>query len=567
MQNNFQGLGNLLPSGTRIGGGRYRIVGFLNSGGFGNTYRAVDTRLTDESDDTVYVVVKEFYVKRVAERDAQTGLVRVSNPEQQKDFDSLRRKFIREAKRIYKLHHPGIVRVSDVIPDENGTSYYVMDYIEGRSLSEVVRENGPLTEERATAYIKELLAALEKVHAKRMLHLDIKPANIMLDSDGHAVLIDFGASKVLEESGSESSSAPMVYTQGYAPPEQMMNDLRRVGPASDLYSIGATLYNLLTARRPPTPTQIDDADTPEEAFDFPDGVGERLRNLIVRLMSPRYKSRPDNAAAVLDYLGSASSESQLMKKAVRPEGTDWYANVFAEPTSDPAASVGNTPWSTFPTDEAMDEETLIDTAAPIDEMESDESQADAPDDMATQVFTSAPVTEAASPDAEESGEAPVVTLQPLYATDDEAQQDMPPAKNTTRTVLIVIASVLLGFLAAFVVSGLNWGGEETFDLDPVPADTLSDSTAVDTLRTDTVETAPPEPLLEVSQTAAQLPDAAAAARRQAEERQRQAALLQQAEEKRQRELERKRQEEEARVLQAKQMKEQKERERRAQSGL
>ncbi|MBR1838525.1 MAG: serine/threonine protein kinase [Bacteroidaceae bacterium] len=322
-------LNKALPIGTLIGE-RYRIKKFINSGGFGNTYQAIDTNMTDEEEDDTFVVVKEFYMKDICERDPQTFRVNVPNTLQRKNFDALRRKFVSEAKRIYRLKHPGIVRVTDIIKDENNTSYYIMNYISGGSLSQLLKRRGtPLPEAEALDYIEQVLKALAFVHKKKMLHLDIKPANIMLEADGHPVLIDFGASKVISDDGTgESSSAPMVYTKGYAPLEQQANDLQNIRPSTDLYAVGATLYRLLTNHEPPNVTDIDNADSPEEVFKFPDSVSQHTRTLVVSLMKRRQKDRPASANAVLDYLHENSDESVIVTGREVPDDFDWYNNNF-----------------------------------------------------------------------------------------------------------------------------------------------------------------------------------------------------------------------------------------------
>lgn len=232
-----------LKGDSLLQGGKYRIVRFINSGGFGCTYEAEHVMFRKR------VAIKEFFVKDFCGRDERTAYVTIETTNKRGLVDKLKRKFIDEARSIFDLHHPGIVRVTDVF-EENGTAYYVMDYIDGQSLKEVVDKEGALPEVRALGYIRQVADALEYVHAYNRLHLDIKPGNIMIDDNDHAILIDFGASRQYEEVGDENTSTLMPYTNGYAPPEQVGSELVKLTPATDLYALGATLYCLLSGSAP-----------------------------------------------------------------------------------------------------------------------------------------------------------------------------------------------------------------------------------------------------------------------------------------------------------------------------
>ena len=280
----------LLPVGTELQG-RYRVERPLKSGGFGNTY-VVRNTLFDER-----WAMKEFFMKGISEREGETTTVSVASASQPQ-FEAQREKFNKEAKRLRKLHHPGIVHVEDLF-DENGTSYYIMDYIDGGSLKEAVERHGPLTEERVRQLLPDLLA-LEYVHNQQMWHLDLKSGNILLTETGRPVLIDFGASKQLGIGGASSTSVGMTYTQGYAPSEQVDQNLDRIGPWTDLYALGATLYNLLSGHTPPMVSEIQEAEA--DAFEFPKGMSEQMRQLILWMMTPNRRKRPQSVAEVRERL-------------------------------------------------------------------------------------------------------------------------------------------------------------------------------------------------------------------------------------------------------------------------
>lgn len=281
----------LLPVGTELQG-RYRVERQLSSGGFGNTYEVTNFRFGERW------AMKEFFMKGISEREGDTSTVSVASASQPQ-FEAQREKFNKEARRLRRLRHPGIVHVEDLF-DENGTSYYIMDYIGGGSLAEAVKRHGPLSEERVRQLLPPILDALEYVHGQQMWHLDLKPGNILLTEKGRPVLIDFGASKQLGVGGANSTSIGMTYTQGYAPSEQVDQNLDRIGPWTDLYALGATLYNLLSGHTPPMVSEIQEAEA--DAFDFPKGMSEQMRQLVLWMMNPNRRKRPQSVAEVREFL-------------------------------------------------------------------------------------------------------------------------------------------------------------------------------------------------------------------------------------------------------------------------
>lgn len=283
----------MLQEGTLLHG-NYRIEDYLASGGFGNTYRVLHVELGE------YFAIKEFYMRGVSEREEDSTTVRVSNTQNRTQFTKQLRKFKKEALRLRKLNNPHIVRVHDLF-EENGTAYYVMDLIDGISLSAHLKQTKKaMSEKEVWNILPQILQALDTVHTNGFQHLDLKPGNIMMDKHGNVTLIDFGASKQLDAEEGASTSSALAYTQGYAPREQMEQNLSKLGPWTDLYALGATLYNLLTNQKPPLPSDID--DEPEHAFDFPKHVSDRMRQLILWMMSSRRDRRPQSVAEVRKWL-------------------------------------------------------------------------------------------------------------------------------------------------------------------------------------------------------------------------------------------------------------------------
>lgn len=276
--------GGCLPVDTMLQDGRYKVVRYLASGGFGNTYLIEHTRL-----GTLWAM-KEFFMRGVNARVGTT--VSVSLSENRDVFLQMKDKFLKEAKRISSLKNGHIVELIDFF-EENGTAYYVMRYVEGKSLSATMKENNaPLTENEVRSILPQVLDALRCIHEHQLFHMDLKPGNIMLDADGHVCLIDFGASKQMSAADNRTlSTTGLSYTPGYAPSEQISGNMKRIGPWTDFYALGATLYNLLTNSTPPEENDI--MYDGEKAFNFGSMTPE-MQALILHLMNPRYDKRPQS---------------------------------------------------------------------------------------------------------------------------------------------------------------------------------------------------------------------------------------------------------------------------------
>ena len=234
---------HLLPN-TTLQGGKYRIERVLGQGGFGITYLAVQTTLNR------YVAIKEFFMKDFCNHDEVTQTMQTSTTGGGKMVERYRKKFIKEAKNLAKLHHPSIINVIEVF-EENGTVYYSMPFLSGGSLQDYVDRCGALSEVEAMKYVKQIAGALKYMHEEQHIcHYDVKPANILLDGRGNAVLIDFGISKNYDAEGHETTTTPIGLSEGYAPIEQYQQNVEEFSPASDVYALGATLYFLLHGKRP-----------------------------------------------------------------------------------------------------------------------------------------------------------------------------------------------------------------------------------------------------------------------------------------------------------------------------
>ena len=270
---------SFLPIGTWLASRQYRIIKHIGEGGFGKTY-LVENRLGEKK------VVKEFFISSMCTREASNE-VTISIEENKTTFEQQREKFEQEALKIFSLKNQHIVKVSAVF-DENNTIYYVMDYVEGGSLNDKLRSIDPLPEAQIQRYLGQILDALEYIHTKGMMHLDIKPSNIMLDANDNVVLIDFGASKVFDSSmmNKTINTTRPPYTPGYAPYEQENGDVKYLGPHCDIYSLGATLYRLYSGNKPPMPIEIL-----MNGLTFPSSVPTHMQQAIKKAMTFKMDER------------------------------------------------------------------------------------------------------------------------------------------------------------------------------------------------------------------------------------------------------------------------------------
>lgn len=247
-----------LKIGTILQNGTYRIVKVLGQGSFGITYLAKAKLRTQGNLGSMnveaQVAIKEFFMSEVNSRRSDGSSVEGSSGSV---FANYRKKFKKEAENLSKLSLSNIVKVVDVF-DENNTTYYVMEFIEGKNLDDYIKQKGSLPEPEAISIIKEVGNALEYMHSRKMLHLDIKPKNIMRKPDGTIYLIDFGLSKQFTDNGEpESSTSIGLGTPGYAPIEQSSYKQDGTFPATlDVYALGATMFKMLTGKRPPEATII-----------------------------------------------------------------------------------------------------------------------------------------------------------------------------------------------------------------------------------------------------------------------------------------------------------------------
>ena len=294
-----------LSAGTTLQHGKYRIISTLGQGGFGITYLAENTMLEGK------VAIKEFFYKEYCDRDADTRHVTVPTSGNCDVVDRFKQKFVKEARTIFKLPHPNIVRILDVF-EENGTAYYVMDYIEGESLSEMVARSGYIPEAEALDYICDVAQALTYIHSKKVNHLDVKPGNmIRRRSDGKVLLIDFGVAKQYDAASLKgTTTTPVCISAGYSPAEQYRkNGVQSFSPQSDVYALAATLYKLLTGVTPPEAMDVQDEGLPVDEL-MAKQVSQHVRLAIALAMKGK-SERTQSVELFIRHLTESSNEETV----------------------------------------------------------------------------------------------------------------------------------------------------------------------------------------------------------------------------------------------------------------
>ena len=308
--------GTLLQSPTTT----YTIREVLGQGSFGITYRAsmpvtVKGPLGDIT-TSADVCIKEFFMQDFNTRRVDGTVTSTTDSKLAKQYGI---KFSREAVNLSHLQHDGIVRVLETF-NTKGTHYYVMEYIDGETLDSYTSRKGGMPEREALADARAIASALDYMHSRHMLHLDLKPKNVMRQENGaHTLkLIDFGLSKQYEASGEpESSTTIGLGTPGYAPPEQGdADDSKDFQATLDIYALGATLYKLLTGETPPKASRVLNEGLPVDSLRN-HGVTRETISLIQHLMQPRRADRPQSMRDVLTMLeGNAGDVTSVEKESL-----------------------------------------------------------------------------------------------------------------------------------------------------------------------------------------------------------------------------------------------------------
>lgn len=227
-----------LPPGAQLG--QYRLIEAASQGGFGILYRAWDEKMNRP------VAVKECFPTSICRRDPKTGVVQPHTESLRANYETAINDVHEEAQTLAGLHHARVVPVYDIFCSA-GSMFYVMPWLEGGSLRDKIAAEENVDAEESTRWLLSLLSALEYLHSRQIIHRDIKPGNIMFDADDNPVLVDFGSA--LNRATKVDTTTQGEFSPVYASPEQVSGK-GKIGPWTDLYSLAATWYELLTGNAP-----------------------------------------------------------------------------------------------------------------------------------------------------------------------------------------------------------------------------------------------------------------------------------------------------------------------------
>ena len=332
-----------LRKGTRLIG-RYTVEGVLGQGGFGITYLGMDELHKKK------VAIKEFFPQGIVTRNIEyEDTVTVTLVGEKENYDKGKERFLKEAQTMAMFSKDkGIVKALDFF-EINNTAYIVMEYLEGVTLKQYLRENERIDAEDLVELLVPLIEALDEIHSQGLIHRDISPDNIMVLPDGRIKLMDFGAARDYTEFGEKSLS--IVLKPGYAPPEQYQTHGVQ-GPWTDIYALCATMYKCITGENPPDAIDrlVDDHLKKISAFGIP--VLPQIEEAIIKGMSVAAKDRYQNVGDFCeDLYGGYEENSEPEAEESQAEPVVAEANV--ETKMDMLTE--ETPQSKYPTTETVQE--------------------------------------------------------------------------------------------------------------------------------------------------------------------------------------------------------------------
>ena len=332
-----------LRKGTRLIG-HYTIEGVLGQGGFGITYLGMDELHKKK------VAIKEFFPQGIVTRNIEyEDTVTVTLVGEKENYDKGKERFLKEAQIMAMFSKDkGIVKALDFF-EINNTAYIVMEYLEGVTLKQYLRENKRIDAEDLVELLVPLIEALDEIHSQGLIHRDISPDNIMVLPDGRIKLMDFGAARDYTEFGEKSLS--IVLKPGYAPLEQYQTHGVQ-GPWTDIYALCATMYKCITGENPPDAIDrlVDDYLKKISAFGI--SVSPQIEKAIIKGMSVTAKDRYQNVGDFCeDLYGGYEENSEPEAEESQAEPVVAEANV--ETKMDMLTE--ETPQSKYPTTEAVQE--------------------------------------------------------------------------------------------------------------------------------------------------------------------------------------------------------------------
>ena len=279
---------------------QYRINGVIGQGGFGITYDGTDIKLN------MHVAIKEYFPNNMATRQVTVSTEVICGDNTKGLYEQGMKNFLKEAQNMAKFAgEDDFVSVHDFFP-ENNTAYIIMEFVEGWNLKQYLQQKGRFTFAEVMPIVMPVMNALEKIHAKNMIHRDVSPSNIMILSDGRVRLLDFGAARdVSMETNMTTMSA--VYKYGYSPIEQLTTGMKQ-GPFTDIYALCATIYEMLTGTIPPSPfTRLYESDNLVPPSRMGVAIDADRENAIMKGLAVRGSDRIQSIAELRNALCGAYS--------------------------------------------------------------------------------------------------------------------------------------------------------------------------------------------------------------------------------------------------------------------
>lgn len=294
-----------LRKGTRLIG-RYTIEKVLGQGGFGITYLGID-ELHEKK-----VAIKEFFPQGIVTRNIEyEDAVTVTFVGEKDNYNKGKEKFLKEARIMARFSKDeGIVKAQDFF-EINNTAYIVMEYLEGITLKQYLRENERIEPEELLELFVPLIESLDEIHSQGLIHRDISPDNIMVLLGGKIKLMDFGAARDYTDFGEKSLS--LILKPGYAPPEQYQTHGVQ-GPWTDIYALCATMYKCLTGENPPDAIERVMDDNLKEISEFGIPVSKQMEKTIIKGMSISARNRYQNIEEFCEDLYALSEETLTLEE-------------------------------------------------------------------------------------------------------------------------------------------------------------------------------------------------------------------------------------------------------------
>lgn len=294
-----------LRKGTRLIG-RYTIERVLGQGGFGITYLGID-ELHEKK-----VAIKEFFPQGIVTRNIEyEDAVTVTFVGEKDNYNKGKEKFLKEARIMARFSKDeGIVKAQDFF-EINNTAYIVMEYLEGITLKQYLRENERIEPEELLELFVPLIESLDEIHSQGLIHRDISPDNIMVLLGGKIKLMDFGAARDYTDFGEKSLS--LILKPGYAPPKQYQTHGVQ-GPWTDIYALCATMYKCLTGENPPDAIERVMDDNLKEISEFGIPVSKQMEETIIKGMSISARNRYQNIEEFCEDLYALSEETLTLEE-------------------------------------------------------------------------------------------------------------------------------------------------------------------------------------------------------------------------------------------------------------